>query len=61
MVLNVFINLDTNLLILDPGHCSLAGHTTILLDRSLYHAKNDTEKRGLYHLLSSFGPGPSPI
>ena len=29
MVLNVFINLDTNLLILDPGHCSLAGHTTI--------------------------------
>ena len=48
MVLNVFINLDTNLLILDPGHCSLAaaaaGHTTII-PRSLYDAWNDTKNR----------------
>ena len=28
MVLNVFINLDTNLLILDPGHCICWTHTT---------------------------------
>ena len=28
MVLNVFINLDTNLLILDPGHCIRWTHTT---------------------------------